>query len=73
MKKSDCSAADSKFAGGHWNPKATENGVLANTKGDIGNFTADASGNGTILTTDEWNIGSEIQQKRHFRKRTDCT
>jgi Cu-Zn family superoxide dismutase len=32
--------------------------VLANT-GDIGNFTADANGNGTItLTTDEWNIGS---------------
>jgi Cu-Zn family superoxide dismutase len=28
-------------------------------KGDIGNFTADANGNGTItLTTDEWNIGS---------------
>jgi Cu-Zn family superoxide dismutase len=30
-----------------------------NTKGDIGNFTADANGNGTItLTTEEWNIGS---------------
>jgi Cu-Zn family superoxide dismutase len=42
----------------------TENGVLANIIGDIGNFTADASGNATItLTTDEWNIGSEIQQK----------
>jgi Cu-Zn family superoxide dismutase len=33
-------------------------GVGEYHKGDIGNFTADAS-NGTItLTTDEWNIGS---------------
>jgi Cu-Zn family superoxide dismutase len=34
-------------------------GVGEYHKGDIGNFTADANGNGTItLTTDEWNIGS---------------
>jgi Cu/Zn superoxide dismutase len=34
-------------------------GVAEYHKGDIGNFTADANGNGTIsLTTDEWNIGS---------------
>jgi Cu-Zn family superoxide dismutase len=39
--------------------KITENGVAEYHKGDIGNFTADANGNGTIsLTTDEWNIGS---------------
>jgi Cu-Zn family superoxide dismutase len=45
-----------------------------NTKGDIGNFTADANGNGTItLTTDEWNIGSGDPTKRYSRKRTDCT
>jgi hypothetical protein len=41
--------------------------------GDIGNFTADANGNGTItLTTDEWNIGSGDPTK-YSRKRTDCT
>jgi Cu-Zn family superoxide dismutase len=58
---------------GHWNPtfKKHGNGVLANI-GDIGNFTADANGNGTItLTTDEWNIGSGDPTKD--RKRTDCT
>jgi hypothetical protein len=35
---------------GTWNPtlKITENGALLNTKRDIGNFTADANGNGTI-------------------------
>ena len=33
-------------------------------KGDIGNFTADAKGNGTItMTTDEWNIGSGDSMK----------
>jgi Cu/Zn superoxide dismutase len=38
---------DGSSAGGHWNPtlRNTENGVLANIKGDIGNFTADANGN----------------------------
>jgi hypothetical protein len=43
--------------------KNTENGVYCEYhKGDIG--TLDANGNGTItLTTDEWNIGSEIPQK----------
>jgi Cu-Zn family superoxide dismutase len=43
-------------------------GVGEYHKGDIGNFTADANGNGTItLTTDEWNIGSD-PKKRHSRK-----
>jgi Cu-Zn family superoxide dismutase len=59
-EKSDCSAADGSSAGGHWNPtlRNTEKCVGEYHKGDIGNFTADANGNGTILTTDEWNIGS---------------
>jgi Cu-Zn family superoxide dismutase len=61
-EKSDCSAADGSSAGGHWNPTYKKHGkwgVGEYHKGDIGNFTADANGNGTItLTTEEWNIGS---------------
>jgi Cu-Zn family superoxide dismutase len=61
-EKSDCSAADGSSAGGHWNPTFKKHGkwgVGEYHKGDIGNFTADANGNGTIrMTTDQWNIGS---------------
>jgi Cu-Zn family superoxide dismutase len=61
-EKSDCSAADGSSAGGHWNPTFKKHGKWGlgeYHKGDIGNFTADANGNGTItLTTDEWNMGS---------------
>jgi len=60
-EKSDCSAADASSAGGHWNPTFKSHGKWGSAsyhKGDIGNFTADASGNGTItLTTNEWCIG----------------
>jgi len=61
-EKSDCTAADGSSAGGHWNPTFKKHGkwgIGEYHKGDIGNFTADADGNGTItLTTDEWNMGS---------------
>ncbi|AOW09838.1 superoxide dismutase family protein [Flavobacterium gilvum] len=60
-EKSDCSAADGSSAGGHWNPTFKKHGKWGEGeyhKGDIGNFTADAKGNGTItLTTDQWCIG----------------
>jgi len=60
-EKSDCSAADGSSAGGHWNPTFKKHGkwgVGEYHKGDIGNFTADEKGNGTItLTTDQWCIG----------------
>jgi len=60
-EKADCSAADASSAGGHWNPTFKKHGKWADGeyhKGDIGNFTADAKGNGTIsLTTNEWCIG----------------
>jgi len=60
-EKSDCSAADASSAGGHWNPTFKKHGKWTDAehhKGDIGNFTADANGNGTItLKTDEWCIG----------------
>lgn len=60
-EKSDCSAADGSSAGGHWNPTFKKHGkwgIGEYHKGDVGNFTADEKGNGTItLTTDEWCIG----------------
>ncbi len=60
-EKSDCSATDGSSAGGHWNPTFKKHGKWGAAeyhKGDIGNFTADEKGNGTItLTTDEWCIG----------------
>lgn len=60
-EKSDCSAPDASSAGGHWNPTFKNHGKWGEAqyhKGDIGNFIADESGNGTIsLTTTEWCIG----------------
>ena len=60
-EKADCSAADASSAGGHWNPTFKKHGKWTDAdhhKGDIGNFAADANGNGTItLTTNEWCIG----------------
>lgn len=71
-EKSDCSAADGSSAGGHWNPTFKKHGkwgVGEYHKGDIGNFTADAKGNGTIsLTTDEWCIGCEDETKNILGK-----
>lgn len=67
-EKSDCSSADGKSTGGHWNPTAQPHGKWGDDKGyhkgDIGNFTADANGNGTIThITNEWCIGCEDPQK----------
>jgi Cu-Zn family superoxide dismutase len=50
--KADCSSADGKSTGGHWNPTSTPHGKWGAEegyhKGDIGNFTADADGNATV-------------------------
>lgn len=61
-EKADCSSADGKSTGGHWNPTAQPHGAWGDAagyhKGDIGNFEADANGNGTItFSTKEWCIG----------------
>ena len=61
-EKADCSSADGKSTGGHWNPTKEQHGKWGDAagyhKGDIGNFTADANGNGTItFITSEWCIG----------------
>ncbi len=67
-EKADCSSADGKSTGGHWNPTfqphaqwGAEGGYH---KGDIGNFTADAEGNATkSFSTDEWCIGCGDETK----------
>jgi Cu-Zn family superoxide dismutase len=71
-EKSDCTAADGSSAGGHWNPTFKKHGKWGETechKGDIGNFTADDNGNGTItLTTTEWCLGCSDETKNILGK-----
>jgi Cu-Zn family superoxide dismutase len=66
-EKSDCSAEDGSSAGGHWNPTFQKHGKLQEGeahKGDIGNFTTDEFGNGSIsFTTSEWCIGCDDKTK----------
>ncbi|MCF8274378.1 MAG: superoxide dismutase family protein [Flavobacteriaceae bacterium] len=67
-EKADCSSADGTSTGGHWNPTAQPHGKWGATegyhKGDIGNFTADATGKGSItFTTDTWCIGCGDEAK----------
>ncbi|WP_035336798.1 superoxide dismutase family protein [Dokdonia sp. PRO95] len=61
-ESADCSSENGKSTGGHWNPTNEQHGKWGATegyhKGDIGNFPADESGNGTItMSTDQWCIG----------------
>lgn len=72
-EKADCSAEDGTSTGGHWNPTASPHGKWGSAdgyhRGDIGNFKADASGNGTItLKTDEWCIDCEDPNKNIIGK-----
>ena len=67
-EKADCSSADGKSSGGHWNPTNEPHGKWGATegyhKGDIGNFTADSEGNATVeFSTDQWCIGCEDENK----------
>ena len=60
--KADCSSADGKSSGGHWNPTGEPHGKWGDKagyhKGDIGNFTANENGHATITKiTNEWCIG----------------
>lgn len=58
--KGDCSSADGKSAGGHWNPTDKAHGKWGNPpfhSGDIGNLVVGADGKGKIeLTADGWSI-----------------
>jgi Cu-Zn family superoxide dismutase len=61
-EKADCSAADATSTGGHWNPTSQPHGKWGDQGGyhlgDIGNFTADESGNASLeFETDRWCIG----------------
>jgi len=67
-EKADCSAEDGTSTGGHWNPTKQPHGEWGSQngyhKGDIGNFTADAKGNGMAkIITDEWCIGCGDETK----------
>src|SRR5690606_23760044 len=67
-EKADCSADDGSSAGGHWNPTNQPHGKWGDAngyhKGDIGNLTADASGNATLtFSTDEWCIDCDDSNK----------
>ena len=71
--KSDCSSADGKSTGGHWNPTNTPHGKWGADegyhKGDIGNFTADADGLATVeFSTEEWCIGCDDETKNILGK-----
>ncbi|MBT8237327.1 MAG: superoxide dismutase family protein [Croceitalea sp.] len=67
-EKADCSSADGTSTGGHWNPTFQPHGKWGDAggfhAGDIGNFMADAEGNGTIeFSTDKWCIGCDDETK----------
>lgn len=69
----DCSSADGKSTGGHWNPTSQPHGKWGDEagyhKGDIGNFTADDKGNGMIqFSTDQWCIGCDDETKNILGK-----
>lgn len=64
----DCSSADGKSTGGHWNPTNEPHGKWGAEegyhKGDIGNFIAAADGTATKeFETDQWCIGCEDPNK----------
>ena len=67
-EKADCSSADGKSTGGHWNPTGQPHGKWgASTgyhKGDIGNITPDENGRAYLeFSTDEWCIGCDDANK----------
>jgi len=67
-EKGNCSSADGKSAGGHWNPTDQPHGKWGDDKGfhsgDIGNFKTDANGKGMIsMSTDMWCIGCDDEKK----------
>lgn len=67
-EKADCSSADGKSSGGHWNPTAQPHGKWGAQegyhKGDIGNFVANADGSATVdFATNQWCIGCDDDTK----------
>ena len=69
----DCSSADGKSTGGHWNPTFEPHGAWGSEmgyhKGDIGNFEADQKGEAIItFETDQWCIGCDDETKNIIGK-----
>lgn len=68
----DCSAADGKSAGGHWNPTNRAHGKWGMPPfhvGDIGNLEVGEDSVGTLsLETDKWCIGCEDANKNILGK-----
>ena len=72
-EKADCSSADGKSTGGHWNPTFEAHGAWGDEggyhKGDIGNFEVDESGIGVVsFSTDEWCLSCEDEKKNILGK-----
>lgn len=72
-EKADCSSEDATSSGGHWNPTFKNHGKWDDPagyhKGDIGNFDADADGNGFVsMKTSEWCIGCDDPNKNILGK-----
>ncbi|UZT96384.1 superoxide dismutase family protein [Chryseobacterium fluminis] len=71
-EKGDCSAADGTSTGGHWNPAKDDHGKWGAEHfhmGDIGNLTADQSGNATLtFKTDKWCLGCADESKNIIGK-----
>ena len=72
-EKADCSSEDGKSSGGHWNPTFEPHGSWGAEsgyhRGDIGNFSADASGHGMItFSTDQWCLGCADETKNLIGK-----
>ena len=67
-EKADCSSADGKSAGGHWNPTGQPHGRWnapeGYHKGDIGNFEADDEGKAEMeFSTEQWCVGCDDDTK----------
>ena len=72
-EKSDCSSDDGKSSGGHWNPTLTSHGKWGDQSGfhigDIGNFTANEQGVGTMnFSTELWCLDCDDVNKNIMGK-----
>ncbi|MCK0191193.1 superoxide dismutase family protein [Arenibacter sp. F20364] len=72
-EKADCSSADGKSTGGHWNPTFAAHGKWGSAegyhRGDIGNFTADTEGKAKVeFSTEQWCLGCEDETKNIIGK-----
>lgn len=68
----DCSSADGKSAGGHWNPTSQNHGKWGSAEhhaGDLGNMKTTKEGSGRILmSTDKWCLGCADPNKNLYGK-----